>query len=342
MEVNEKQSSLYQDFIDEWNSCDSISARTSGSTGTPKLISLPKCQVIKSARRTNEFFGIDKNSRIHSAVSFNFIGGKMMIARSLVADCLLTYEEPARNIDVSFFYHPVDLTAMVPLQMESVVNRPMSFNSVKNFLVGGAPISDKLWQNIVSSGISAWESYGMTETASHIALRKIAGNPMKRPPFITLEGIEIELDSAGCLIIHDHEVTVQTNDIAKLHPGGGFEIVGRRDGIINSGGLKIVPEELERILQRELKLSESDFYIDSVPNEKWGSMVILVYIVKPHLFREDIGLELWEKITLIPEDILPRKMRPKEIRLASCRPLTPNGKIRRCSSENLPVLFSRQ
>ena len=326
------QESLLCSFLEGWETKEGIRVFTSGSTGAPKEILLTGRQIRRSARRTNNFFNIGKNSRVHSAVSFEYIGGKMMIARSLVSGCELTFSTPSLNPIPPAHGTPVNLMSVVPAQMPHIIENLNEFNHVENFLLGGSAIDDRLWDKIVQAGIKAWESYGMTETASHVALRRVVGPSSRRPFFVPLPGISIKLDFEDCIHICDEDIIVVTNDIARMDPHGNFEILGRRDDIINTGGIKVLPHEIESILAPYISDFAEAFYITSEKDEIWTSRIVLVLVPKEkYLLNEagDVLSRVRNIIDTLPEELIPRKKRPKTIRLANSLPYTSSGKLDR-------------
>lgn len=329
----ELQNKFLNQFLEEWHAENGISVHTSGSTGTPKDIILPHSQIVNSALRSNRFFGINKNSRIHSAISFEYIGGKMMIARSLLSGCRLTYGKPAVKISLEDCEYPVTLLSLVPAQMHFVLENLSNFSHVEQFLIGGSAINDKLWDHIVESGVTAWESYGMTETATHIGMRRVAGDSKSRPHFVPLSGVSISESSDGCLLIKDRDVFVATTDLVRIYQDNTFEILGRKDDIINTGGLKILPQDIENVLEPALRNLVSSFYISSVPDEIWTSRLILVAVASVHNLRpknnEELKANIWEAIDAIPDSVLPRRLHPKEIKLVEALPVTRSGKLNR-------------
>lgn len=315
---------MLQQFLTEFHSGKGINVKTSGSTGEPKPIVLDNSTVIRSASRTNRFFGITKKSRLHSAISFEYIGGKMMIARSLTAGCQLTYTEPSLTPEIPNCNEKVDLMSVVPAQMPHIIENIEKYTNVRNFLLGGSKIEDQLWDKIVSSGVNAWESYGMTETASHIALRRIAGPSWKRPKFVPLPGVEISCDHEECLVINDANHVIKTRDLVRIHPGNTFEILGRKDNIIISGGIKMNPEEIEQVIRPYIREITDEFFITSVPDAKWTEKLIIV--AAP---LEIEGDRIMKTIEAIPETELPKRKKPKGIKLMESLPLTPTGKLKR-------------
>lgn len=312
-------------FRKEWFSDYSyIEARTSGSTGTPKKIFLLKENMRKSARRTMQFFGLGRKSYLYSCVSPEFIGGKMMAVRGWLYGSLLEFERPSSTpLAGKRFEHDeyIDLISVVPTQLRNLLEQDKVLQHIRNILVGGAPLSEDIREIIVEKGINVWESYGMTETCSHIALRKV---DRERKPFTVLPGVEICTNKQGCLIINVDGVEVITNDIVELKPKGGFIVLGRSDNAIISGGKKLHPENIERRVAGWLKkvhgIETDDMAITSVPDDKWGEKCVLAISE----FREEPNLT-----RLKEAGIIERWECPKEVVVVKEIPLTQNGKVNR-------------
>lgn len=319
----------YEDLEIEWRgSADAIVCRTSGSTGTPSIIRLPKKQMRKSAHRTAQYFGLDGNSHLHSCIAADFIGGKMMLVRAMVLGCGFSFETPSNCPLDDYSGGAIDLISIVPSQMihildmyESVViadNSVRELPELKNILIGGSPIPPGLRKRICESGLNVFESYGMTETSSHIAIRRV-GNDEEY--FHTLEGIKVSLSENGALIIHiEGWQTFHTNDIAEILDEKTFRILGRADNVIISGGKKIHPEEVEKKLQEAF---DFPFMITSKKDEKWGEKVVMI-VPAENLKRtsESRIIEKCRQICLHHEV-------PKEIIAIDELPTTENGKIKR-------------
>lgn len=327
--MENQQQQLLEEFLDQWHTGNGIKAHTSGSTGTPKVIILPQSQVLRSAQRSIRYFGITKSSRLHSAMSFAFIGGKMMIARSLVSGCELTFSEPALCLEPPKGEKDITLMCAVPAQLPYILDNLEKFKIVKGYLIGGSAIDDRLWDRIVASGINAWESYGMTETATHVAMRRIAGNSARRPRFVPLPGIKISLGPDSSIHIKDEDVVVLTTDLAKMHPDGSFEIIGRKDDMINTGGIKVLPQEIEKAIQDFINPYVEAFYISSVPDIVWTSRLILVAVPKAGSDPTELHKFLSKIIQEIPFDIIEKKKLPKEVRIIEELPRTQSGKLNR-------------
>ena len=308
----------FEEFFEEWrNATPYIMAHTSGSTGEPKDILLTKEFVRRSALRTNRFFGIDKGSRLHSCVAADYIGGKMMAVRSDIASCMFTHETPSnRPLAGIVKSEEITLLAVVPSQMIHILDNIREMPLIRNVLIGGAAIPFELRRRIASSGLNAYESYGMTETASHIALRKVEE---EEGWFVPLEGIRVSVDSRGCLVIDfEQGKHFTTNDMAVLE-GEGFKITGRYDNVIVTGGKKVSPEAVERKISH---LFRGDIMIGSEPDSKWGEQVIL-------MAEEKEPEEGVESIMKAMRSELERWEMPKNIKWGTRLPRTPNGKILR-------------
>ena len=306
----------FEEFIEEWQGDnESINVKTSGSTGAPKEIKLPKKFVRESALRTNQFFGIKRGSRLHSCISADTIGGKMMAVRADLSNSIFTYEIPSNQPLKDLIRNEnLDLVAAVPSQVHFILDNSNSLPKINNLLIGGSPIHLELRKRISKSGLNAFESYGMTETASHIAIRKIAETEI---PFTLLPEIKVTINEDGCLCITFKDGTfVQTNDLAEIVSNNEFFIKGRKDDMIISGGKKINPYEIEKRIQ---KLISSPFLITGIPDEKWGVKEVLI------IEGEAIKGNLREKLS----KVLDRWEMPKDIIYTDRLPRTSNGKIKR-------------
>lgn len=312
----------YDEFLKQWEdtACRAISASTSGSTGKPKQIELSKKLLTESAMRTIRFFNLNEHSHLHSCISPNYIGGKMMAVRASCIGADFTWEEPSNA--PSLTDRKADLTSVVPSQMWHILTLPKALED--RFLIGGSAIPATLRKAISESHIECWESYGMTETASHIALRRVEN---EEGPFYPLPGISIYLGDEGnlCISLGEDYPPVITNDIAEIYSDGGFRILGRRDNVIISGGLKIIPEDVERRISPVLaQFGYDTFMISSTPDNKWGEKIILVIETE-----EELSDHIKEEITRLLGTLLRRYEIPKEIISTGKIPTTANGKIKR-------------
>ncbi len=263
-----------EEFLNIWHDeNDYITATTSGSTGKPKEIKLPKRLVEESARRTIKFFGIDEESLLWLPLSPDYIAGKMMIVRADISGAHLVVEKPSNYPLADYSGRKrISLVAVVPSQIPGLLMSD-AIDKVDCLLVGGGPVNESIIEKLQVAGISAFESYGMTETASHVALRRIS--PETEDFFTPLEGICISLSTDGCLVIKsDSQSEVVTNDLAHLLPDGRFRILGRADHAIITGGVKVHPAEVER--KAASVMSGYNWYISSTPDTLWGEKVVAV------------------------------------------------------------------
>lgn len=260
-------------FLQEWlNDEPFVVGYTSGSTGTPKRIELLKKDMMASAKVTNDFFGLNQNSNLLLCLSTTYIAGKMMVVRAICAQANLIVVKPSshpfQNTRI-----PIDLAAVVPMQLLDVL--PDQLTSVKALLIGGAPISDVLGNEIKRLPSACYATYGMTETVSHIALRKLNGRGAS-DSFFALGDVRFDTDDRNCLKImapHLSEQVFITNDLVNLLDCWHFQWLGRFDNIINSGGIKISPEQIEAKLSSYI---QNRFFITSEPDLRLGEKIILI------------------------------------------------------------------
>lgn len=268
-----------QEFLSQWNdSQPTLTVRTSGSTGTPKAITVEKYRMLNSARITCDFLGLKSGDTALLCLPLDYIAGKMMVVRSI--------ERGLKLIDIEPDGHPmrttdsrIDFAAMVPLQVYNslqVREERERLMNIRHLIIGGGAISPELAAALKDFPHNVWSTYGMTETLSHIALRRISGKDADEY-YTPFESVAISINAEGCLCINAPQVAeamLTTNDIAELHPDGRrFRIIGRRDNIICSGGLKIQIEQLEAQLHPHLSVP---FAITSRPDVRLGQAVTLV------------------------------------------------------------------
>ena len=308
-------------FLNEWFSdSDFLLAQTSGSTGKPKTIELPKLVMQKSAERTIEYFGLQKNNRVLLSLPCRYIAGQMMVVRAIVGQMNLITVDPSTDFD--FLKHEnFDFGAMVPNQVFKLLKEPSGtekLQNIRNLLIGGSAISGELETRISSLSSRVVITYGMTETASHIAIRELSGN-RKSDFYQCLPRISVSLSETDCMQIHLPEFaeSLQTNDLAELQSNTSFRILGRSDSMIISGGIKYSPEALEKKLE---PIISERFVISSVQDERLGEKLALVIEGKPY------------ETTILKQKIdahLSAFERPKVICFLEHFPLTESGKVMR-------------
>lgn len=313
-------------FMKEWGSqSHSIQAYTSGSTGTPKEIHLLKSDMIQSARATNSFFKIDKNSLLVCPLSANYIAGKMMIVRALEANCRLIMEVPS-NFPLNDDYDAIDLLPVVPSQIPGLLTNIQSNHKikVKNIIVGGAPLSGFQEQQLLKiPHLKSFATYGMTETCSHVALRELG-----EKEYHAIPGVRFDTDARKCLtVISEGKYSfhhLQTNDVVDLTSNKSFVWKGRADNVIISGGIKLFPEEIERLINSALNLPVN-FYLSGRESSKWGQELVM------YIEGEESALKSSKEILQSLREILPSTMLPKQIIFMKEFKRTLSGKIIRAS-----------
>lgn len=262
-------------FIDEWDSpLTYVVAHTSGSTGIPKELHLLKSDMRASARATIKFFDITAASHLYLPLSPSYIAGKMQIVRALEAGCSLTVEEPSNRLFhlASGCPRDIDLLPVVPSQIDSLLSMADT-SHIKTVIIGGAPLPARDEKRILERGLRAYATYGMTETCSHVALRRLG-----EKEFTALPSFSFSTDKRGCLVISSKELSfgrLVTNDIVELSDSRHFRWQGRFDNVINSAGLKICPEEIEKQIA-PLMPPGTLFYITSRPSRRWGEEAVMV------------------------------------------------------------------
>ncbi len=309
------------DFLLDWFSDrPTITVKTSGSTGPPKNIDLTKNSMIASAKATAEFLGLRSGSKTLLCLSAEHIAGKMMLVRAMVLGWKLEIISPSSSplLEARAKY---DFCAMVPLQLRNSIPY---LDRIKTLIVGGAPLSGKDAHALRKAETRIYESYGMTETASHIALKHINGPGIaddSAVPFTALPGIVLSQDDRDCLLIGlpwEPVKTVQTNDVVELIDADHFHWLGRADNVINSGGIKLFPEVLEDKLSGLIDLR---YIITSLPDDALGQRMVLV--VEGSADALEILTTIRENPVLMAYEI------PKEVLILEKFPETENGKINR-------------
>ena len=339
-----------EEFLTEWhNDSPYVSVHTSGSTGEPKPLLVEKRRMEASARITCKFLGLKEGDTALLCLPLDYIAGKMMVVRALTCGLRLVSVEPsghplapsnlsqlgeASNVESSRAAKASPswgrwegaFAAMVPLQVWNSLQVPEErerLMNIRQLIIGGGAIDEALAQELRTFPNGVWSTYGMTETLSHIALRRLSG-PEATDYYTLFEGVSLSQDEDGCLIIDAPEVcgqTLHTNDIAELRHDGTFRILGRRDNVICSGGIKIQAEEAERLLRPHLQAS---FCITKKNDSKLGEAVVLL--------TEQTNTE---QVRGICQETLPKLWQPRHIISVERIPLTATGKIARKEAEKL-------
>ncbi len=270
-------------FVGEWlNDETHITVHTSGSTGTPKAIQLPKDKVRNSALMTANYLGLGEGSNALLSLSANYIAGKMMIVRAIENRWHLWATEPSNQPlkDVPDTL-TIDLVAWVPSQLQAMLDlndAPLNqrIHAICNIILGGSPVLPALASTLKDFPNRVFETFGMTETISHIAMKRLSGANATDVFETTDENIILGQDDRDCLVIIAHHLADQpvvTNDIVEFIDERHFRWLGRVDNVVNSGGIKLFPEALEQKVQH---LLSQRFFMAGVPDVQLGQKLIMV------------------------------------------------------------------
>jgi len=316
-------------FLKNWlHENEYVIVQTSGSTGVPKKIKLYKEHMRNSALATGDYFDLKEKTTALLCLSANYIAGKMMLVRALVLGWDIHLVSPKLNplhqLDSSF-----DFCAMVPMQVEESL---ADLSKIKQLIIGGGVVSSFLNKQLQSVQTDCFATYGMTETITHIAVKKINNfritNPIDKVYYQVLSNVIISQDNRDCLVIDAPSVSneiITTNDIVKLHSLNEFEWLGRVDNVINSGGIKLFPEQIEQKLSKIIK---ERFFVIGIPDDKLGEKLILI-------------VESDAKLTLSKTDYINCQLTtyetPKEVGILPKFIETPTGKVLR--KQTLELLF---
>jgi O-succinylbenzoic acid--CoA ligase len=292
------------EFILQWlNDEETIIQFSSGTTGKSKMIRLQKLAMVRSAESTCRFFYLTRGQTAMLCLPMEYIAGKMMVVRSIVCALDLYTTEPKSEPDFHNI-EKIDFCAMVPFQVTNKWTSKGDLPPIRILIIGGAEISKELENLVKDIPVEVYATYGMAETCSHIALRRING-PDPDKSYKALPGINIETDERNCLVIKASYLPgpVITNDHVHLEGNGRFRWIGRFDNLLNSGGIKVVPEEVESTLVEKTGI---EFALIGIPDPKLGQRLILVTEKNSETISDDaIRAEL--------AMIIPAKIMPKEI-----------------------------
>ncbi|MDT0687061.1 AMP-binding protein [Autumnicola psychrophila] len=295
--------------------------KTSGSTGTPKEIKLKKEHMVNSAMATSKFFDLPAGTTALLSLPATYIAGKMMLVRAMILGWHLDLIPPSSN-PLDQVFKRYDFCAMTPFQLDNSVGR---LHLIKKLIVGGGAVSYRIQKMVKDVDTKVYETYGMTETVTHIAAKRLNSNKKKENrPFKVLPNINISKDNRGCLVIKAPKLSdevIVTNDIVEILTYKKFVWKGRIDNVINSGGIKIFPEEVE---QKMSPVIDQRFFITSIPDDALGDKLVL--FVESD-FSEELLLQLKQKIEKLPA--LDKYEVPKKIYLIAKFEETSSGKIHR-------------
>lgn len=297
------------DFLLDWfDNKPYIDLHSSGTTAEPKIIKTSKQSMVNSALATGDFFELSPGDKALYCLPTRYIAGKMMLVRSFILGLEIDFVAPSS--------HPLaknrtkyDFVAMVPLQAQ---NSLTELKNVRKMIVGGAKMSKSLEKDLIKTKAEVYETYGMTETVSHIATKKVGDKA-----FSLLPDIKISQNDKNCLVIDAPKISEEsiiTNDLVEILNENQFVFLGRVDNVINSGGIKLIPEQIEEKLSTEIG---SRFFVGGIPDSVLGEKLILV-IEGEKSALDEVAFEMLDKYE-----------KPKEVFYVSKFIETENGKIKR-------------
>ena len=312
-------------FLLDWlnPNYDTIKLRTSGSTGKPKVMYVDRNKMINSAKATGKHFKLKNGSTALSCLPTDHIAGKMMLVRAMILGWNLEIIKPSAT-PLENIYKTYDFCAMTPFQLDHSLSR---LHLIKKLIIGGAPVSKKLIDHLQDKSAKIYETYGMTETLTHVATRKLNpknGNADGVKPFKALPKVSFDTTDDDCLIIKAPNILdepIHTNDIVELVTFKKFYWKGRKDNIINSGGVKIFPEEVEQKLSSILS---QRFFVSSIKDEALGEKLVLII---ENEYSEEKVEKIFDEIDQLEN--LEKYERPKKIYLIEKFEETESGKIDR-------------
>jgi len=297
------------EFLLDWfDNKEYIEMRTSGTTGLPKIVRLEKQAMIQSALATGDFFELEPRNKVLLCLPVKFVAGKMMLVRSIILgldlDVVSPSTEPLASNETKY-----DFVAMVPLQVQNSIE---ALSNVKKLIIGGAKMDTTLEGKLLPLKTEIYETYGMTETITHIAAKKLG-----EKVFTVLPNVKIARDDRGCLVItvpSISEEAIVTNDLVEIIRENQFIFLGRIDNVINSGGVKLIPEQIEAKLIEKIN---SRFFVTGIPDPVLGEKLILVIEGEKQDFEAGFF------------DVLDKFEKPKEIVFVPKFKENENGKLLR-------------
>ena len=315
-------------FIRNWcGDAEFFLQHTSGSTGVPKTISIARTSMVASAKLTQQALDLKEGDSALLCLDPNYIAGKMMIVRSFETGMKLIAVEPSLNPIENLSHHQtIDFTALIPAQLNEILRSKSQnkLNEIKNIIIGGAPLNEPAINMVSGFRSRIYATYGMTETVSHIALQPVNG-PEASEYFKVLPGIKIDTDERGRLKINAPFLNeeIKTNDIVEIKNATEFKWLGRSDSVINSAGVKIIPEKVEAHIANvfiALQLTNR-FVVSSIPDAAFGDKLVLLV--------EGILPISSDRLRSALQQALPRYHAPKQIIVNATLVMAENGKINR-------------
>lgn len=282
--------------------------QTSGSSGTPREISHSRDAVISSAKDTINFFALSPGAKAVLALPIDSVAGMLMLVRSIVGGLNLEIIKPSSRPSIS---SPVDFIALTPFQCASILHE---FPIGCKVLLGGGVVTEGL-RSQLPKGVEFWEGFGMTETLTHIAARRVRSE-VEPPPFSALPGVAFRTKNNGVLVIDAPNRGVYdlvTDDLVEIIDSQHFKWIGRESSVINSGGIKVIPEMVEREIRELMSPLQCEYIVLGVADDSLGEKVVLR--IDSYALHSDVEEKLLHKIATLTT--LPSYHKPREIEYGS-------------------------
>ena len=332
-------------FLQDWfNDSPLIEVKTSGSTGKPKRMQVEKVKMMNSACMTLSFLGLNHTHSALLCMPLDYIAGKMLVVRALVGGLKLILVPPCSNpiakIEAS---EPINFAAMIPMQVSAALVEPeheSKLKAIDHLIIGGGAVDATLAAKLKGFPYNVWSTYGMTETLSHIALRRLSG-PQASSFYSVFDGVKVYPSEEQTLSIKAplvNDEILHTNDIVEFNEQGQFRVLGRKDNVINSGGIKLQIEEIEQWLKdkqdaidgKYARLKQASMLISSRPDPKFGHIVVLLYaLTESNPLTE-------EELQILLEDI-PKYWKPKAVVKVDAITMTGTNKPDRATAKHLAI-----
>lgn len=321
------------EFLAEWfDGKETLRVHTSGSTGKPKELWVEKKRMMNSAMLTVAFLNLQRGDTALLCMPLKYIAGKMVVVRALVAGLDLQLVPPCGHPMGKLEKAPC-FAAMIPMQVFNSLQVPPEadkLRQVRHLIIGGGAVDQQLEEQLHTFPNAVWSTYGMTETLSHIALRKLSGEQSSEW-YIPFPEVSLSQTEEGTLVIDAPSVSPQklvTNDIVEFDGRGYFKVLGRKDNTINTGGVKVQIEQVEDLLRMQLSFP---FMITSLPDVKFGECIVLLAEA-----GEEVATQIMKAV-----GYLPLYWRPKQIFYVGNLPLTETGKPDRATAKRMAVGLKR-
>jgi O-succinylbenzoic acid--CoA ligase len=276
---------------------------SSGTEGPPRAAMLSVDNLASSAAASCEFLGMEANDNWLLCLPLTHIAGLMILFRCARAGAAVSIHEAfdADAVWTGVSSGRVTRLSLVPPMLARLLevsdDKPGAHG--RSLIVGGAPVAPVMAERAVETGWPILTSYGMTETASHVAL----GGPNPEDGLRVLPGTRIELaddngeavSGRGRILVSGPTVMLGyanagllpgeglletgrylTGDVGEIDDQGRLRIAGRCDDVLISGGVNVHPAASEALLAACPGVIEAG--IAGRPDPEWGQRLVAVYV----------------------------------------------------------------